>query len=844
MKLLNLFKKDNFIKDVIILLLVGIVGTALFSTGFAMATDKYFAKAVTGIIGEFGEYDLLFQGKVELKTALARQIKETLAKHFPGATLKPGISVAGQTTYFVGLPDKYKTKAVYNSLDDYFADLPGNGGFSIMTEPRLTITSVPKALFDRISSEVEQISGISFTFKDGSNIGVILNNSRVSETVQTKIEKVLGKYQILEVRLGTTDVAANELISLGKQVSSALRGFEGIDYATDVTAANGNTDYEYLMGTLSEVKKFLLAYASEVKIVPAEGANLEIGDLLALNGNNQNELKSGAVLDPLSVVVKVTAVEGQEVQGLIIQGDAEYLKDNTAYELISGDKVGSIAGTVEVSSRKSQLIYAMDQGIKILDKLDGAVKDFNASTDGPGITVNSIESAYDQIVEVQQSLGLIESGVEGLSGKANTESLVKMAETINGVGDDLDYLAQNFGRVQILESRFEEALNGLNTAQLFLDSPLVESSLSNAGGIYDKLMFVNEQIKTVESSLQTRVQQLDNFINNFNPLVTVLLSWRDKARDFADAANSFGAVFTPGSENQQQMEALIQSTDEVLSSITGFNGGDFKQGLEIVSERFFGGDQVDLTALISELERVKESLPNLLDEEIGNTVTLIEKYAGNEDSGAGDKLQIFTESKVDRSLTDAAIKDIVGKSDIEIYSLPAGTIQLDVRGELYKILAEVRSTIAALVVVILWVLSLILDHSLIISMIKQLGFTILPEKLPFTIPLLERGYRLARKIFSPANLYAFFIGGLWLTFAFIIAGAQVPYLNYWQIGICGGVMGIFISMLAEKINPVNKEELMAGLSLGFSFVIIMREIIIPSGRPGLLQLLNRRKMKL
>ena len=51
-----------------------------------------------------------------------------------------------------------------------------------------------------------------------------------------------------------------------------------------------------------------------------------------------------------------------------------------------------------------------------------------------------------------------------------------------------------------------------------------------------------------------------------------------------------------------------------------------------------------------------------------------------------------------------------------------------------------------------------------------------------------------------------------------------------------------MSSLAIKINPISKDEVFAGLSLGFPFKTIMREIVIPAGRPGMLQILNRWKM--
>lgn len=840
---MKILKKDTFLKDIIILLLVGILCSALFAAGFAMTTDKYFAKAVTGIMGDYGEYDLLFQGREELKSALARQIREVIAEHFPGATLKPGISLAGKTTFFMTLPSKYRTKEVFNNLEYYFKNLPGSGGFSIMTEPKLHITSVPGAIFNLISKEVERLPGVDFTFRDGNNIGVIMKSSRVSKQVESGIKKLLKRYQILEVRIEKGTQSSEEMIALGKKVSQSLIGVKGIDYAKDLTMSGNSDDYQYMLNTLVEVKKFLMAYAAEVKIVPNQGVTLEVGDLLALDGQNTKQIKPGSLLEPLNVVVKVNSIDASGIHGLIIQGDAEYLKNMTAFKVLAGDKIGSSIATIEVSSRKRQLTYAMDQGVKLLTKLDQAVDDFNHTTGGAGITISGIEKAYQQLSDVKKSLNLVKSGINGLSGKADHNSLSKMVNLIAGVGDDLDYLSKTFGRVQILESRFNQALTGLDTAKLLIGSPMLQNSLSGTGGIYDKLLFLDEQLTAVEESLRTRVQKLDDFINQFNPLVSTLISWRNKANAFADLANDFGAVFTPGSENHRQMMELIDSTDQVLSGITSFDFAEVKNGLNIITDKVFGSDQVDLSALIAELDRVKKSLPSLLDEEIGHTVNLIDQYAGG-DTTSNDKIQVFINAGVDRAVVDAVIRDVVGDSAVGIFSLPAGTIQPDVRGELYKILAEVRSIIAALVVIILWILTFILDHSLIISMLKKMEFSLLPEKLELSKEWMNKCYRFLRKTLSVANLYAFAIGGAWLGMTFFLSGAAVPYLGYWQIGMIGGGLGIFIAALAEKINPINKDEVMAGLSLGLPFKTIMREIVIPAGRPGMLQVLNRWKMML
>ncbi len=838
--MLSILKKDTFVKDLLIMLLVSTVLAALFAGGFAMVSDKYFAKAVTGVMGDFGQYDLLFQTREELKGAMARQIQQVIDERFPGATLKSGIAGLGKATFFLTLPSQYKTKEIFNSLGYFFNNLPGNGGFSVMTEPRINITSVPTGIFDLLSKEVDQLPEVQFTFKDGASIGVILKKAHDSEAALVKIKKLLAKYQILEVRLGR-DYSQEELLTMGKNISQSLVGIKGVDYAKDITMSGSGDEFQYLANTMTQIKEFMLAYAAEVRIKPGPGQEVAVGDLLALNGKNAKDLRPGKLLEPLEVVVKVTAIDAAGVHGLIIQGDSSYLRDQTAYKVLPGDKIGQPVGIIEVSSRKGQLMYGIDQGVKLLTQLNLAISDYNTATGGPGLTVSGVEKAYRQLVDIQGALKGIESGVDGLTGKADQSSLTRMVRLIDGVADDLDYLAKNFARVQILESRFNKAVSGLESAQLLMGSPLLQNSLGQAGGIGDKVELLNSQLTMVTDSLRERVRMLDDFINRLNPLVGVLISWKNKANSLAREVNSFGAVFTPGSENNQNLKELISSTNQAIAGITGVNLDGVKTGLNVATDRLFGSEKIDLSAMIAELERFRDSLPKLLDEEIGNTVGLIDKYVGGA-SVAGQRIQIFTKTGIDRELVDAAIQDSIGGAQMGIFSLPVGTINPDIRSELYKILGEVRSTIAALVVLILWVLTFILDQSLIISMLKMMGFSLFPAKLRFDNRWLDRGYQIIQRFINPANLYAGAIGGIWLAAAFMLSGARIPYLNIWEIGLFGMVLGILISSLAERINPVGKDEVMAGLSLGLPFKTIMREIVIPAGRPGMLQILNRWKM--
>jgi len=63
------------------------------------------------------------------------------------------------------------------------------------------------------------------------------------------------------------------------------------------------------------------------------------------------------------------------------------------------------------------------------------------------------------------------------------------------------------------------------------------------------------------------------------------------------------------------------------------------------------------------------------------------------------------------------------------------------------------------------------------------------------------------------------------------------------VPVVGAVLGLLVACYTEKISPIAAEEVMAGEALGLSVDEVMREIVIPSGRPGLMQKLNQRKVQ-
>ncbi|HEY3425667.1 MAG TPA: hypothetical protein VGL27_12785, partial [Negativicutes bacterium] len=168
-----------------------------------------------------------------------------------------------------------------------------------------------------------------------------------------------------------------------------------------------------------------------------------------------------------------------------------------------------------------------------------------------------------------------------------------------------------------------------------------------------------------------------------------------------------------------------------------------------------------------------------------------------------------------------------------------GVIEPDPRAEVMMILTQVKAILAAMVSLIAVIIFLTLDHTTIMTFIRR-------NRAANQTPQ-AKGWRLVHRLkntfTAPECLYGMSIGALMLTAMFTLSGGGIPYLPWLGVPLLGAAMGLLIANNAEKISPVSPDEVAAGEALGLSFDEVMREIVIPNGRPGMLQTLNRRKMK-
>ena len=205
------------------------------------------------------------------------------------------------------------------------------------------------------------------------------------------------------------------------------------------------------------------------------------------------------------------------------------------------------------------------------------------------------------------------------------------------------------------------------------------------------------------------------------------------------------------------------------------------------------------------------------EDEIVENINLIDSYIAGQVI-PGDQLQFLIKGEYDNKEKLEEIKGIINNPAVTFIEMDAGVLQPNTRSEIFNILSQVRAVVTSIIAFIFTLLIMIMDQTLIINFMR-----------------LKRG-----KLHG--YLYGFLSGGIIFSIICVLSQIEFPYLQFQTEFVTGGVLGLLIALLSNMLNPVNKEEWEAAKALGYSPAEIMHQVIIPSGKPGLLYLLNYPKV--
>ena len=423
-----------------------------------------------------------------------------------------------------------------------------------------------------------------------------------------------------------------------------------------------------------------------------------------------------------------------------------------------------------------------------------------------------LSSALTETTKVVNQIPGISSDAQNLSGIATT--------ALNNYGTSINTMNQTLNSLQAAGATIQAATSGLANIDTGALQNQVDSSSKAMGGLMNTLQIV----KLVSADAGTTIDTLSSAQRNLGNLKTGLGALDHVAADARQAKSAIDGIVTNG--------------NNTIGALQAFDVTGAKNNIASVNSRLAQLGQLNIPLISTQLQFMAASAPNLKDEEISHSINLLDKFIAGQVI-PGERIQILTTSNISIDAVTPIVYSQVGNQNVSLYSTELGVIEPNARGELYTVLNEVRAILAAMTGIILTLLFLALDHTAIMTVIRR-------RRVTGKVQGSGWRYRMGRFVTvftAPERCYGMSVGAILLTAMFVLARGGIPYVPWVCVPMIGAVLGLVVACYTEKISPIAGEEIMAGQSLGLSIDGIMREIVIPSGRPGLLQKLNQRKVK-
>lgn len=403
----------------------------------------------------------------------------------------------------------------------------------------------------------------------------------------------------------------------------------------------------------------------------------------------------------------------------------------------------------------------------------------------------------------------------------DTQNLSNIAiGALDSYGGSLNAIEQTLSSVQNAGSTIQTVTSGLAGIDTTGLQNQLDSSANAMGGLINTLQVV----KLLQPDVGSSIDGLASTQQNLIKLKSSLGSLDRVAADARRAKNT--------------IDNIVANGDNALDTLRAFDVAGARNNLTSANSRLAEMQKLDTPLISAQLQYLSAAAPNLKDEDISHSVALLDKFiAGQVIPGA--RIQILTTSNIGVDAVTPLVQQQIGHNNVSVYSTVLGAIEPNARGEVYQILQEVKGVLAGMTAIIMTILFLGLDHTAVMTVIRRRRMV---DRIKPT-GWKGRIKRMAAVFTAPERQYGMFIGASMLTAMFVLSGGGIPYLPWIGVPLLGALTGLIIAGYTEKISPVSPEEIMAGESLGLSFDQIMREIVVPGARPGLLQKLNSRKLK-
>ncbi len=777
--------KTDFRKDILFLMILSILlGTGLVLIG-GYVTDNYFANMVSGLIGEYGEYDLLFTLGSDKEEIALEQIKNIAADTLPGSQFKTGPRVAGSSNYLLKLPEKYKNEEIYINLGKYFSDIPGLMSKTIMTEPRLSIRGFRGVTRPVLRPLIEEIEGIAFLYPSGDGLDIIVKKPEMVPEVKKRLTELLSEYKILEIRYPLNE-HPEKLPELQKEIYELIK-----NEATEIIDVTKNNDSGRvsLLTSLKQMKTFLLSYATKVIIKTENSESIPVGSRLM-----------GASEDGRNFELEVIENKAGQLTALIQGGE---LDDTPVQELVVyyTDHRGNVLeelGYGIINNPRQDLVLALDKLNEITPSLTGFMAQSEQLVDFSG-------RISKDLANINQGLNQLEQTSQNLKNSLEEWQKEGLSTFLGEILVILDEIKNNIGDINDIQKELIQTSNKLKGGAGLIEEKLAFVPRNNS--VYQQLNDLKLLFLQLATGLDDNYDLVAERLNNMGPVLDSIDNWKEKINSLLRVEESLNS-----GADWQKVEGIIDEIDKTASII---DTSQLQEKLQSIQELLVELQTTQLPVVLNQLTYIQDSLPDLQESEIVETINLIDSYIAGQVI-PGDQIQLLIKGSFNSKGVVNKIKGVINNPAVTYIEMDAGILQPNTRGEIFNVLSQVRAVISTIIAFIFTILIMILDQTLIISILR-----------------LNRGN---------GSLYGFLSGGIIFSLICLLSQIRFPYLNFQTEFIIGGVFGLIIALLSRMLNPISEEEWEAGKALGFSPAEIMHEIIIPAGKPGLLYLLNYPKV--
>lgn len=703
-------------------LLLGAGGAA----AAALAIDAAFGDAVSRLMGQEGEVDLIIHLREETADGSLPVLAELLETRWPGVRLRRSVRVAGNDNVLVTFGPDHRRADVFESLPALLSEITGYNGHTWVVEPSLTISGVRPAVAEQLRSELAAIPGVRFPFRHGSHVTLVLDSPAAAETVAPRVEALLARHRVVEVRL--PDHAAPEQVARALWDALSPEEREGwVDISTGSGAATGT---EALM---RDVARLVDLYAPRAYFSPDAGVT--VGDRVVLPGASGHGLEPGSPLpEEGHVLLEVTAAGRGRLLGRIVRGSTGDLPRvepgrfaDVGYR-VEGGRVGAPVGTVTVESVRDALVEAAAQAGRTVEHMEALAGRLEAVASATVTALSrwveallQVEGAQRQIQGAQSLLG------GGEEGTASRQTLLAMV---------LNSLVQE-GRVSL-----DDVLAGVGALA-------ADGSGDGSGGAGATL----ESVKAELEELRREVE----------------------------------AAFDP-----EAMAHLLESA-----------------------------------------RRLEGSMPSLDDGAMIDALRRYDRLVGDR-AGWGATVELLVPAEVTPDGVARRVAEAAGVSPL-VASFEPGLLNPNPRASVLHILAQVRQTVAGIVALAAAAFALWADGATLLQAGRLL------DRLPGAFRTRRRpsGRRGRARERAAALGWGAVLGLVLVAGMYRLAGGGIPGLSDGGVAALGALMGAVTAAFAGRISPVKEEELLAGAACGLTPAHIMREVVVPEGRPGFLMLVNR-----